>query len=100
MEVADQGCGAPGIAHPRFDLGNSRGGFRKIDGHPHELGAGFRELNALPRGGRGIGGIGHRHRLHDDRGTAADLDVPHAHGNCLVESRYCWHLSRIAVVSH
>ena len=32
------------------------------------------QLDALPRRRRRIGGVGHRHRLHDDGGAAADRD--------------------------
>ena len=36
---------------------------------------------------RGIGGVGHRHRLDDDRRAAADLDAADFHPDRLVESR-------------
>ena len=39
----------------------------------HHLRAGFRQLDALGGSRARIGGIGHRHRLHDDRRASADL---------------------------
>ena len=32
-----------------------------------------------------VGGVGHRHRLHDDRRAAADLDASDFHAHGLVE---------------
>ena len=63
----------------------SRGGFRHVDRHAHELGPGFRELDALARSRLGIGRVGHRHRLNDDRRAAAHLDVTDLHAHGLME---------------
>ena len=41
----------------------------------HHLRPGLRQLDALLRRRARIGRVGHRHRLHDDRRAAADLDV-------------------------
>ena len=85
VEVADERRRHPGIEHALLDLGNRGGGFRHVDGDAHHLGSRLGELDALLRGPARIGGVGHRHRLHDDRRTAADLDVTHFHADGLVE---------------
>ena len=85
MEVADERRRAAGVEHPLLDLGHGRGGFGQVDGDAHHLGAGLGQLDALPRRRRGIGGVGHRHRLHDDGRAAADLDVADAHADGPVE---------------
>ena len=92
MEVADERSGAAGLEHPLFDLGNRSGRIRQVDGHTHELGSGFGELDALLRRGARVGRIGHRHRLHDDRRTAANLDVTDLHAHSPVKP-HLWHRS-------
>ena len=74
-----------------LDLGHRLRGFRQVDGHPHHLGAGFGQLDALLRGGRGIRRVGHRHRLHDDGRAAAHLDVADADAHGAVKTSDGWH---------
>ena len=74
-----------GVEHAPLDLGHRRGGFRHVDGDAHHLGAGLRQLDALLRGRRRIRRVGHRHRLDDDRGAAANLDRADADADSLVE---------------
>ena len=69
------GAVAAGVEHPPLDLGHGRGGLVDVDGDPDQLGARLRELDALLRGRRGVGGVGVGHRLDDDRRAAADLDT-------------------------
>ena len=75
VEVADQRRVTSRVKHPLLDLRNRRGGFRHVDRHADHLRAGFRQLDALLRGRRGVRRIRHRHRLDDDRRAAADLDA-------------------------
>ena len=72
VEVAYERRLASRVEHPLLDLRNCRGGFRDVHCDAHHLRAGFRQLDALLRGRGGIRGVGHRHRLHDDRCAAAD----------------------------
>ena len=85
MKVADERRGAAGIQHPLLDFGNGRSRFGKVDGDPHHLGAGGRQIDALVRGRARIGGVGQRHRLHDDGRAAADLNVTDSHADRAVE---------------
>ena len=78
MEVADERRRAAGVEHALLDFGHGRGRLGHVDGDAHHLGAGLPQLDALPRGRRRIRRVGHRHRLHDDRGAAADGDVADA----------------------
>jgi hypothetical protein len=71
VEVADQ---RDIDFHPveLFADGRHGGGrFRRVDGDAHDLGAGARQFLDLDRGADHVGGIGVRHRLHDDGGVAA-----------------------------
>ncbi len=86
MEIANEGCVAPLIQHPLLDLGNRGGGLRGVDGDAHHLGSGRGELDALACRRRRVGGVRHRHRLHDDRGAAAHVDTPDAHADGLVNA--------------
>ena len=63
--------------------------FRQIHGDPDHFRTGFGQLYALLRGGRRVGGVGHRHRLDDDRRAAADLDRAHADPDRSMESYHC-----------
>ena len=85
VKVADERRGAAGIEHPLLDLGNRGRRFGQIDGDPDHLRSGRRQLDALLGRRPHVGGIGHRHRLDDDRRTAADLDLPDLHADRLVE---------------
>ena len=75
MEIADQRCGAAGVEHALLDFRDRRRRFRPVDRHPHHLGSRFGQIDTLLRGRSGVGRIGQRHRLHDDRRAAANLDV-------------------------
>jgi hypothetical protein len=85
VEIADERRRAAGVEHALLDLRYRRGRFRDVDRHAHHSGSGVRQLDALLSGRARIGRVGHRHRLHDDRRAAADLDVPDAHAGGLVE---------------
>ena len=58
-----------------FDLGHGARGLRGIHRHPHHLGSGLGQLDALARRRLGIGRVRHRHALDDDGRAAADLNV-------------------------
>ena len=73
MEVADERSRHARVEHALLDLGDGRRGFRQVDGDAHHLGAGLCQLDALASCGLRIRGIRHRHRLHDDRRSTADL---------------------------
>ena len=79
------GAVQPASSMRLLDLGHRGRGFGQVDGDAHHLGAGLGELDALLRGGRRIGRVGHRHRLHDDRRAAADLDAADADADGLVK---------------
>ena len=85
MEVADERRGHAGVEHALLDFGDRRGRLGQVDGDAHHLGAGLGQLDALLRRRRGIGRVGHGHRLDDDRRAAADLDVADADADGLVE---------------
>ncbi len=85
VEIADQRRRATGVEHALLDLGHSRRRLGDVDGDPHHLRAGFRELDALCRRRARVRRIGHRHRLDDDRRAAADLDAADFHADGLVE---------------
>jgi hypothetical protein len=73
VEVADDRHVDPElVAELPHHLRNGRRGLLGVDGHPDELGAGVREPCDLDRGGVGVGGVGVRHRLDDDRMGAPD----------------------------
>ena len=59
--------------------GTACGGLVVVDRDPHELGAGMRQLRDLDRRRVGVGGVGVRHRLHDDRVGRPDRDVADQH---------------------
>ena len=90
VEVADERRLASGVEHPPLDLGHRGGGLGEIDRDPHHVGSGFGKLDALLSRGSRVGGIGHRHRLHDDRRAAANLDATDFHAHALVQPDY-WH---------
>ena len=55
------------------------GGFVIIDGDPHKLRAGPRQLGDLHRRGKIVGGIGIGHRLDDHRSVGTDQHMAHTH---------------------
>ena len=59
----------------RDDLGHGRGGLLGVDRDPDELAAGVGEPGDLDRRRVGVGRVGVRHRLDDDRMGAADEDA-------------------------
>ena len=85
VEVADERRRHAGVEHAPLDLGDGRGGLGHVDGHAHHLGAGLGELDALLSRARGIGRVGHRHRLDHDGRAAADLDRTDPDADSLVE---------------
>ena len=68
------GIAAVELAHARGLTVIGSGGFGQIHRHAHELGSGLGQLDALLRRRARVGRVGHRHRLHDDRRSAAHLD--------------------------
>ena len=86
VEVADERRRAAGVEHPLLDLGHGRRRFGQVHRDAHHLRSGLGQLDALLRRGRRVGRVGHRHRLHDDRRAAADLDVADAHADGAVEA--------------
>ena len=55
--------------------GTARSGFVIVDRDAHELGSGARKIRDLERGSGGVGRVGVRHRLHDDRMGGPDGDA-------------------------
>jgi hypothetical protein len=91
VEVADERRRAAGVQHPPLDLGNGCSGLGQIHRDAHHLGPSFGELDALLRRGCRVRRIGHRHRLHDDRSAAANLDRADLDADSLVEANGCGH---------
>ena len=75
VEIADQRHIAVHPVEMLADVRHGGGGFRRIDGDAHQFRTGARQFGALHGGGQIVGGIGIGHRLDDDRGAAADLDM-------------------------
>src|SRR5262249_31077110 len=63
------------------DRGDGSGGVVVVDGDPHQFGARFMESAHLSDGGGDVGGVGVRHRLHDDRVAGAHADIADGDGN-------------------
>ena len=74
MKVADQGHGAAGRVQPFPNDGYRRRRFLVVHGHPDQFRSGLGEVQDLAHGAFDIPGVGIGHGLHDDGGTAADLD--------------------------
>jgi hypothetical protein len=62
------------------DEGNRLGRRVVVDGDADELGSGMGQLRDLDGGAVGIGGVGVRHRLDDDRVGRANRDAADQHG--------------------
>ena len=90
VEVADERRGDAGVEHALLDRGHSRRGLGQIHGDAHELGAGLRELDALPRGRLDVRRVGVRHRLDGNRSTAADLNRPDLYANGFMKPDGSW----------
>ena len=88
MEVADQRRGDAGVEHAPLDLGNRGRGLGQVDRDADHLGSRLGQLDALLGRAGGIRGVGHRHRLDDDRRTAADLDAADANADRPVNLQY------------
>ena len=84
VEVADERREAPGVEQALLDLRDGGRRVGPIDRDAHELGPRPRQLEALAGRRRGVGRVGVRHRLDDDRRAASDLDPAdlHADGPC------------------
>jgi hypothetical protein len=87
VKIADQRHVDAHLAEPLFDLRHCHRRLVAVDGDTHELGARACELGDLARGCFGIGGVGVRHRLHDDRRAAADHDRAHSHRHRMLARR-------------
>ena len=79
VEVADQRHVDAHHVEPLADAWHRGRGFRRVHRDAHELGSCARELGDLLCGAFDVGRVGVRHRLHDDRRNAADLNVSDAH---------------------
>src|SRR5690348_339020 len=79
MEVADDRDVAAGIVKALLDFGYGGRGFGDIDGDANKLRAGLRQFETLLCRARGIGRIGIRHGLDDDRRTATHLHLADLH---------------------
>ncbi len=75
VDVGDEGHG--GAAH---DLRQGGGGRLVGYGDADDLGAEAGQLGDLFEGGLRVGGVGVGHRLDDDGGVAADLDIADVDG--------------------
>ena len=93
VEVADQRDVVAQQVQPLADGRDGAGGLVVVDGDPHDLGAGARQLDHLRGRGGDVGGVGVGHRLDDDGRAAADDDLPTrtAWVRCRVRSRQCHH---------
>ena len=85
VKVADERRGDAGVEHPLLDFGHRRRGIGHVHRDAHHFRACFRQLDALLRRAARIGGVGHRHRLHDDRRAAANLNGTDFHADGPVE---------------
>jgi hypothetical protein len=75
MEVADERHAAAARIQPLADRRHLGGRLGRVHGDAHQLRARARERLHLARRRLGVGGVGIRHRLHDDGRAAADDDV-------------------------
>src|ERR1039457_1542333 len=66
MEITDKWPGAAERIEPIADVRDRGGGLGGIDRDAHQLRARGRELRALARGPRDVGGVSIGHRLHHD----------------------------------
>ena len=80
VEVADERHVDPEPVELGADDRDRLGGLVVVDGDAHQLRSGVGELRDLDGGGVGIGGVGVRHRLDDDRVRRSDRDVADQHG--------------------
>ena len=85
MEIADERRGDARIEHALLDRRHRRCRLRQIHRDAHELGAGLRELDALPRRRVDVGRVGVRHRLDGNRSAAADLNRPDLYADSLMK---------------
>ena len=96
VEVADQGRGDAALAQAIADVRKGGGRLLAIDGDAHHFRSGARQRRDLRDRAFDIGGVGVGHRLHDDRRTAADLDVTDLHAHGLVELQQLHGFSMVA----
>ena len=88
VEVADERRRAARVEHALLDFGDRGCGLGQVDGDAHHLRPRLRQLDALCGRRLRIRRIRHRHRLDDDRRTAADLDVADTDADGFVEAGY------------
>ena len=81
VEVADQRHAHAHLRQAVADVRHGLGGLVAVDGDAHELGAGAGERRRLAGGALDVGRVGVGHRLHDDRGIAADDDAADVDGD-------------------
>ncbi len=75
MEIAHQGHVATQGVEPLADARDLRRRLGGVDGDPHDFRTGTGKLRYLGRGTLEVGGIGIRHRLHQDRRASPDQRV-------------------------
>ena len=88
MEVADQGHVHAHLHEAVADRGHLARGLQRVHRDAHDLAARAREGRDLARGGLRVLGVRVRHRLHEDRGVAADHLAGHAHGPRFASHRH------------
>ncbi len=81
MEIADEGRGDPGVPHAQADLGDRFRSLRHVHRDPNQLGSGARQVDDLPGGRRGVGGVGVCHRLDNHRRAASHHNRPDPDSN-------------------
>ena len=79
VEIADDRHVDAHLAEPVLDVRHGGRRLVAVDGDAHQLGAGARQRRHLAGGALHVGGVGIGHRLHDDRGAAADHDAADIH---------------------
>ena len=97
VEVADDRGVDAHPQQPLLDVRHCCCGFVAIDGDAHDLGAGARQGGDLGHRRVDVGRIGIGHRLHDDRGAAADLHVADTHGYRLAPRLRARHFSHLGL---
>ena len=100
MEVPDQRDADAQPVQLLADDGHGLGGLVVVDGDAHQLAAGMRQLRHLDGGGIGVGGIGVRHRLHDDGMSGADEDAADVDGGGRTTLDHAFDATRSASIGH
>ena len=100
MEVADQRNAHAQPIELLADDGHRLRRLVVVDGDAHQLAAGVRQLRDLDGGGIGVGGVGVRHRLDDDRMSGADEDAADVHAGGRTTLDHVLDATRSAPIGH